>query len=47
MRRRFAAVLISLHDVQRKYTSEDEISSLLLNLDMVLRDSTLGGFAYI
>ena len=35
------------HDVQRKYTSDDEISSLLLNLDMVVRNSTLGGFAYI
>ena len=35
------------HDVQGKYTSDDEISSLLLNLDMVLRNSTLGGFAYI
>ena len=30
-----------------KYTSEDEISSLFLNLDMVLRNSTLGGFTYI
>ena len=30
-----------------KYTSDDEISSLFLNLDMVLRNSTLGGFAYI
>ena len=32
--------LPSLHDyddVQRKYTSDDEISSLFLNLDMVLR----------
>ena len=35
------------HDVQRKYTSDDEISSLFLNLDMVVRNSTLGGFAYI
>ena len=35
------------HDVQRKYTSDDEISSLFLNLDMVLWNSTLGGFAYI
>ena len=34
-------------DVQRKYTSDDEISSLFLNLDMVVRNSTLGGFAYI
>ena len=37
--------LPSLHDyddVQRKYTSDDEISSLFLNLDMVLRNSTLG-----
>ena len=31
----------------RKYTSDDEISSLFLNLDMVLRNSTLGRFAYI
>ena len=31
------------HDVQRKYTSDDEISSLFLNLDMVLRNSTSGG----
>ena len=37
------------HDAQRKYTSDDEISSLFLNLDMpvVLRNSTLGGFTYI
>ena len=35
------------HVVQRKYTSDAEISSLFLNLDMVLRNSTLGGFAYI
>ena len=28
-----------------KYTSDDEISSLFLNLDMVLRNSTLEGFA--
>ena len=35
------------HDVQRKYTSDDEISSLFLNLDMFIRNSTLGGFAYI
>ena len=33
--------------VQRAYTSDDEISSLYLNLDMVLRNSTLGGFTYI
>ena len=32
---------------QRKYTSDDEISSLFLNMDMVLRNSTLGGFTYI
>ena len=32
------------HVLQRKYTSNDEISSLYLNLDMVLRNSTLGGF---
>ena len=36
-----------LHVVQRKYTSDDEISSLFLNLDMVLWNSTLGGFTYI
>ena len=30
------------HDVQRKYTSDDEISSLFLNLDIVLGNSTLG-----
>ena len=35
------------HDVQRKYTSDDEISYLFLNLDMVVTNSTLGGFAYI
>ena len=34
------------HDVQRKYTSDDEISSLFLNLDMVLRNSTLGWFTH-
>ena len=33
--------------VQRTYTSDDEISSLYLNLDMVLRNSTLGGFTYV
>ena len=39
--------LPSLHDYDVKmYTSDDEISSLFLNLDMVLRNSTLGGFAY-
>ena len=31
------------HDVQRKYTSDDEISSLFLNLDMVLMNSTSAG----
>ena len=31
------------HDVQRKYTSDNEISSLFLNLDMVLMNSTLAG----
>ena len=31
------------HVVQRRYTSDDEISSLYLNLDMVLRNSTLEG----
>ena len=35
------------HVVQRKYTSDDEISSLFLHLAMVLRNSTLGWFAYI
>ena len=35
------------HDVQRKYTSDDEISSLFLNLDIILRNSTLEGFAFI
>jgi len=29
------------------YTSDDRISSLFLNLDMVLRNSTLEGFTYI
>ena len=39
----------SFQDVQRKYTiaSDVEISSLFLNLHMVLRNSYLGGFAYI
>ena len=31
----------------RKYTSDDEFFSLFLNLDMFLRNSTLGRFAYI
>ena len=35
------------HDVQGKYTSDDQISSFFLNLDMVFRNSALGGFAYI
>ena len=49
--------LPSLHDYGMKMpnftffrgsnTSDDEISSLFLNLDMVLRDSTLGGLTYI
>ena len=45
--------LPSLHDYDVKmpnftmYTSDDEISSLFLNLDMILRNSTLGGFACI
>ena len=50
--------LPSLHDfdvkmpnftlyMQRKYTSDDEISSLFLNLVMVLWNSNFGGFAYI
>ena len=29
------------------YTSDDRISSLFLNLDMALRNSTLEGFTYI
>ena len=29
------------------YTNDDEISSLFLNLDMVLRNLTLEGFTYI
>ena len=34
--------------LQRKCTSDDEISSqLFLNLDMVLRNSTLGEFTYV
>ena len=34
--------------LQRKCTSDDEISSqLFLNLDMVLRNSTFGGFTYV
>ena len=32
---------------QRKYTTDDEISSLFLNLDMVLTNSTLEGFTYV
>ena len=49
--------LTSLHDYGMKMpnftffrgsnTSDDEISSLFLNLDMVLRDSFLGGLTYI
>ena len=49
--------LPSLHDydvkmpnsqvVHRKYTSYDEISSLFLNLNTVVRNSPLGGFVYI
>ena len=31
----------------RTYTSDDELFSLFLNLEMVLRISTLGRFAYI
>ena len=47
--------LPSLHDydvkmpnftMHRGSTSDVEISSLYLNLDMVLRNSTLGGFGY-
>ena len=37
----------SFHVVQRKYTSDDEISSLFLHLDVVLRNSTLGWFVYV
>ena len=33
--------------LQRKYTSDNEISSLFLNLDVVVKNSTLGGFTYI
>ncbi|CAH3187049.1 unnamed protein product, partial [Porites evermanni] len=33
----------SLDDYDRKHTSDYEISSLFLNLNMVLRNSTLGG----
>ena len=36
----------SFHASQRKYTCDDEISSFFLNLDMVLGNSTLGGFTY-
>ena len=45
--------LPSLHDYDVKmpnfkmYKSDGEVSSLFLNLDMVLRNSTLGGLAYI
>ena len=45
--------LPSLHDYDVKmfnftmYTSDVKISSLFLNLDMVFRNSTLGGLAYI
>ena len=35
------------HVSQRKYTTDDKISSLFLNLVMVLRNSTLGGSTYI
>ena len=37
----------SFHVLQRKYTSDDEISSRFLNFHMVLTNSTLGGFTYI
>ena len=37
----------SFQSLQRKYKSDDEISSLFLNLDKVLRNSILGGFTYI
>ena len=37
----------SFHALHRKYTCDDEISSLILNLDMVLGNSTLGGFTYV
>ena len=36
-----------LHVLKRKYTSDEEISSLFLDLDVVLSSSTLGGFTYI
>ena len=45
--------LPSLHDYDVKmpnfklYRGDDKISSLFLNLDMVLRNSLLGGFTYI
>ena len=45
-RLRLETGLISRHVVQRKYTSDVEITSLFLNLDMVLWNSTFGGFAY-
>ena len=35
------------HVLKRKYTSDEEISSLFLDLDVVLSSSTLGGFTYI
>ena len=35
------------HVLQRKYTSDNKISPLFPNLDMVLRNSALGGFTYI
>ena len=37
----------SFYDLQRKYTSDDKISSLFLNLDMAPMSSNLGGFTYI
>ena len=35
------------HVSHRKYACDDEISSLILNLEMTLRNSALGGFTYI
>ena len=35
------------HDLQSTYTSDDKISSLFLNLEMVLRNVNLGGFTNI
>ena len=37
----------SFHVLQSNYASADEVSPLFLNLDMVHRISTFGGFTYI